>query len=131
MWWLVWMPVKLIARLVFTVLGAVGVSSTALQPSSGPLADIVSTAIHDTATAVTSGAATGSSAAWDQQPSGPTDGDRVIDKIAKMVEGEGKQEGTDIDHMSPEEERTQHEPPRNTKKRMWEEDVGAQRRDEL
>lgn len=127
LWWLVWMPVKLVARFVFAVLSAVGVSSTALQPSSGPLADGVSTAIYDTATAVTGGTVTGSSTAWDQQPSAHADGERIIDKIGKMAEG--KQEGTNIDDISPEEKRRQDELPRNTKKRMYEADVGQ--RDEL
>jgi hypothetical protein len=101
MWWLVWLPVKFVARLVFAVLGAGGLSSTAVQPASSPLDDI-STAIHESVTAVASTAVTGSGVAENEKPSAPDDEDRMIDKIGKMAEESDR--------------------PRNTKKRMYEEE---------
>ncbi|KAJ5624221.1 hypothetical protein N7510_000530 [Penicillium lagena] len=101
MWWLVWLPVKFIARFVFAVLGVGGLSSTAVQPASSPLGDI-STTIHGTGTTVVSTAVTGSGVAENQKPSAPDDDDRLIDRVGKMVEESDR--------------------PRNTKKRMYEEE---------
>lgn len=100
MWWLVWIPVKFVARFVFAVLGTGGLAGTAVQPDSSPVGDN-SITLHGTASAVASTVVTGSGVAEDQKPSAPDDEDRMIDKIGKMVE--------------------ESDQPRNTKKRMYEE----------
>lgn len=73
-------------------------------------------------------------AVWDQAPATEeSDGDRMIDRIADMVETSGDQEETNMkEEPLPEETRTQDEQPRNTKKRMYEAtEVLEHRRDEL
>ncbi|KGO37251.1 Sec20 [Penicillium expansum] len=119
LWWLVWLPMKLIARVAFGTLGAAGLSTTAVQSASQSLSADVSTAIHQMATAATTGTATASITAWEQEPSAPIDSNRVIDEIGDMVEQE-KQTSVDIDDVTPEERARQAELPRNTKKRMFE-----------
>ncbi|CAI7575058.1 unnamed protein product [Penicillium glandicola] len=130
LWWLVWLPLKLIARVAFATVGAAGLSNTAVQSVSQSLSADVSTAIHQMATAAATGTATATSAAWEQEPSPPIDTDRVIDKIADMVEQE-KQTSVDIDDVTPEERARQAELPRNTKKRMFEAGMEEPVRDEL
>ncbi|KAJ5154220.1 uncharacterized protein N7500_009659 [Penicillium coprophilum] len=130
LWWLVWLPLKLIARVAFATLGAAGLSTTTVQSSSPSLSDEVSTAIHQITTAAATGAVTTSSAAWEQEPSAPIDSNRVIDKIGDMVEHE-KQQSIDIDDVTPEERARQAELPRNTKKRMFEAGMEDPVRDEL
>ncbi|KAJ5592871.1 hypothetical protein N7537_009775 [Penicillium hordei] len=130
LWWLVWLPLKLIGRVAFATLGAVGLSTTAVQSDSQSLAGDISTAIHQTATAATTGTVTASITAWEQEPSAPIDSDRVIDKIGDMVEQE-KQTSVDIDDVTPEERARQAELPRNTKKRMFEAGMEEPVRDEL
>ncbi|KGO68065.1 Sec20 [Penicillium expansum] len=119
LWWLVWLPMKLIARVAFGTLGAAGLSTTAVQSASQSLSADVSTAIHQMATAATTGTVTASITAWEQEPSAPIDSNRVIDEIGDMVEKE-KQTSVDIDDVTPEERARQAELPRNTKKRMFE-----------
>ncbi|KAJ5114955.1 Sec20 [Penicillium alfredii] len=116
MWWLVWLPVKLASRFVFAVLGAVGLSSTAVESQSHAAGSDLSMAIHQTATAA-SESVTASGTTWDE-PSTESESDRVIDQIGKMAEDNGKQEGTNIDDITPEEKMRQDEIPRNPKKRI-------------
>ncbi|OQD68927.1 hypothetical protein PENPOL_c002G05135 [Penicillium polonicum] len=130
LWWLVWLPLKLIGRVAFATLGAAGLSTTAGQSASQSLAGDFSTAIHQMATAATTGTVTASITAWEQEPSAPIDSDRVIDKIGDMVEQE-KQTSVDIDDVTPEEMARQAELPRNTKKRMFEAGMEEPVRDEL
>ncbi|KAJ5922530.1 Sec20 [Penicillium verrucosum] len=115
LWWLLWLPLKFIGRVAFATLGAAGLSTTAAQSASQSLAGDVSTAIHQMATAATTGTVTASITAWEQEPSAPIDSDRVIDKIGDMVEQE-KQSSVDIDDVTPEERARQAELPRNTKR---------------
>lgn len=121
---------KLIARVAFGTLGAAGLSTTAVQSASQSLSADVSTAIHQMATAATTGTATASITAWEQEPSAPIDSSRVIDEIGDMVEQE-KQTSVDIDDVTPEERARQAELPRNTKKRMFEAGMEDPVRDEL
>ncbi|KGO71220.1 Sec20 [Penicillium italicum] len=130
LWWLVWLPLKLIARVSFATLGATGLSTTAVQSASQSLSADVSTTIHQMATAATTGTVTASVTAWEQEPSAPIDSDRIIDKIGDMVDQE-KQKSVDIDDFTPEERARQAELPRNTKKRMFEAEMEAPVRDEL
>ncbi|KAJ5306510.1 hypothetical protein N7508_005525 [Penicillium antarcticum] len=119
LWWLLWLPLKLIARVVFAALGVAGLSSTAVQSSADSISGDFSSRIHETATAVMGGTVT-SSAAWEEPPV-PADTDRVIDEIGRMVE-KGKEESTGIDDITPEERERQDALPRNTKKRMYEDE---------
>ncbi|KAJ5766539.1 uncharacterized protein N7511_004155 [Penicillium nucicola] len=119
LWWLLWLPLKLIARGVFAALGVAGASSAAMQSSAGSLSGDISSVIHETATAIAGGTVT-PSAAW-EEASVPTDTDSVIDKIGRMVE-EGKEESAGIDDITPEERERQDALPRNTKKRMYEDE---------
>ncbi|CAG7993477.1 unnamed protein product [Penicillium salamii] len=130
LWWLVWQPLKLVARVVFATLGTVGLSSTAVQSASESLSSGITSTIHETATAVVTGTTTSGSTAWEHEPSAPIDSDRVIDKIGKMVE-EDNQGAHDIDDVTPEERARQEELPRNPKKRMFEVEVEEQVHDEL
>ncbi|CAP86050.1 hypothetical protein E8E15_008231 [Penicillium rubens] len=130
LWWLVWLPFKLIARVAFTTLGAAGLSTAAVESASQSLSADVSTAIHQMATAAATGTVSASSAAWEQEPSAPIDSDRVIDKIGDMVEQE-QHKSVDIDDVTPEERARQAELPRNTKKRMFEAGMEEPVRDEL
>ncbi|CAG7932930.1 unnamed protein product [Penicillium olsonii] len=130
LWWLVWQPLKLVARVTFATLGTVGLSSTAVQSASGSLSGEISSAVQNTATAVVTGTMTSASTAWEDEPSAPVDSDRVMDKIADMVEEEN-QRAIDIDDVTPEERARQEELPRNPKKRMFEAEVDDSVHDEL
>ncbi|KAJ5472580.1 hypothetical protein N7530_006581 [Penicillium desertorum] len=130
LWWLVWLPFKLIARFAFATLGAAGLSTTAVESASQSLSADVSTAIHQMASTAATGTVSASSAAWELEPSAPIDGDRVIDKIGDMVEQE-QHKSVDIDDVTPEERARQAELPRNTKKRMFEAGMEEPVRDEL
>jgi hypothetical protein len=102
-----------------------------MQSASESISNGVSSAIHDTATAVVTGAMTSASAAWKNEPSVPIDSDRIIDKIGRMVEKSEQEEGSYIDDITPEERARQEELPRNPKKRMFEAEVEEPVRDEL
>ncbi|KAJ6112091.1 hypothetical protein N7523_008152 [Penicillium sp. IBT 18751x] len=118
MWWLVWLPFKFALKFVFATLGAVGLTKGSTDISSTHVASEISATMQQTAAAISGQSVLPRSASWEDQPS-TDDEDRLIDQIGKMVE-EGKQEGTGIDDISPEERQRQAELPRNTKKRMFE-----------
>ncbi|KAJ5124782.1 uncharacterized protein N7515_008607 [Penicillium bovifimosum] len=120
LWWLVWQPLKLIARVMFAALGAAGLSSTAVQTASGSLSSDISSALRQTATAAM--AATGtSSTAWEHETPASADTDRVMDKIGEMAE-QAKQHGIDLDDITVDES-ADEELPRNPKKRMFEGEI--------
>lgn len=110
---------KLTARIVFAGLGAVGLSSTAVQSSADSTSVDILSAIHQTATAVVGGTVTSTAAL--EETSEPVDSDRVIDEIGRMVE-EAKEKGVGIDDITPQDRERQDYLPRNTKKRMYEEE---------
>ncbi|KAJ5668422.1 uncharacterized protein N7477_006992 [Penicillium maclennaniae] len=118
MWWLVWLPFKFALKFVFATLGAVGLTKGSTDISSTHVAGEISATMQQTAAAISGQPAPPHIASWEDQPS-TDDEDRLIDQIGKMVE-EGKQKGTGIDDISPEERQRQAELPRNTKKRMFE-----------
>lgn len=118
MWWLVWLPFKFAMKFLFATLGAVGLTKGSTELSSSQSAGDISATIQQTAAAISGGTVPTNSASWEDQPS-VEDEDRIIDQIGKMVD-EGKQQGTNIDDISPEERQRQEELPRNTKKRMFE-----------
>ncbi|KAI9927761.1 hypothetical protein AWENTII_012595 [Aspergillus wentii] len=160
MWWLVWLPLKLVTKFTFAILGAVGITSAASQ-SSASVIPTASTAasipaletpglVHETETYAAEGTGTGT--AWEQASASvePSDSDRIIDEIANMTEEINRREAkpvddimpeetnkeepgheeTVIDDISPEEKARQDEIPRNPKKRMYEA-VEENRKDEL
>lgn len=118
MWWLVWLPFKFALKFVFATLGVVGLTKGSTELSSSQVASDISATIQQTAAAISGETVPTKRASWEDQPS-TDDEDRLIDQIGKMVD-EGKQEGTGIDDISPEERQRQAELPRNTKKRMFE-----------
>ncbi|PKX91872.1 putative protein transport membrane glycoprotein Sec20 [Aspergillus novofumigatus IBT 16806] len=135
LWWLVWLPIKLIARSAFAILGTVGITSTAVQSQSS--ASLTQSMPQEAPTfgqtAVMPSASV--SASWDQAQASEEqpETDRLIDQIGDMVEKNSKlEEGTNIDDVSPEERQRQEEIPRNPKKRMYEAtEVEQNQRDEL
>lgn len=124
LWWLVWMPFRLMLRTLFVILGSAGITSSAVQSSLA--ADTFTTQeipalVHETQGTVPE-SGTGDTA-WEREiVREEADQDRMIDKIGRMAEGGDKQEGTNIDGISPEERERQDEVPRNPKKRMYEEE---------
>lgn len=117
---------------LFAVLGAVGITSTAVQSSQaagvttpletpGPVHETKHPAMDRTA----------SDTAWERERDAAnhkgSNPERVIDEIGHMAEDGHKQE-TNVDDISPEERARQDEMPRNPKKKMYE-DGGA--KDEL
>lgn len=110
-------------RTLFAILGTAGVTSSAVQSSQA--ADTVTAQetpvlAHETKRAVPDSGA--GDTAWEREAAWEeADQDRMIDKIGRMTE-EDKQEGTNIDDISPEERERQDEVRRNPKKRMYEEE---------
>ncbi|CAI7677783.1 unnamed protein product [Penicillium pancosmium] len=123
-WWLVWLPLKFAWKFLFTVLGAVGLSRGSAEISASPIGSDISSAIQQTATAVTGGTVPRGTSEGDAHTPQQDEEDRIIDKIGQMVE-DGKQD--EPEPISPEEIARAEQQPRNTKKRMWEEEI----RDEL
>ncbi|KAL4818147.1 hypothetical protein BDW67DRAFT_190182 [Aspergillus spinulosporus] len=119
LWWIVWMPFKLILRSVFGVAGAVGVTSKAVQSSVATRTDAVVTEtpaldhipeakVHVVKDTVPD----------DVLGTGAADLDWVMDKIGEIVEENTDQEGTNLDDFSLEELQRQEDMPSNTKKRI-------------
>lgn len=128
LWWLVWLPLKLVLQLVFSVMGTTGLlRRTSDQSLSSPIGSGVSETLQQMATKVSEGGVPIKSAAWEDKSSTQEMEDRLIDKIGEMVESHHMHESTNIDDISPEERQAQEEMPRNSKKRMYEEPI----RDEL
>ncbi|KAE8148662.1 hypothetical protein BDV25DRAFT_131038 [Aspergillus avenaceus] len=137
MWWLVWLPARLIAKFMFTTLGAIGLSSKAVQASSSvaPSAALTQeTPVLGHTTEATVQVAD-AQALWDQPPVVESDEDRMIDKIGNTVGHESEEtsdepkheneavdenEKANDDNNSSEESKQQSEIPRNPKKRMYE-----------
>ncbi|KAE8134214.1 hypothetical protein BDV38DRAFT_273726 [Aspergillus pseudotamarii] len=138
MWWLVWLPVRLAAKFVFTILGAVGLSSKAVQPSPSavPSESLAQEVTLPTLEAEANVQTADGQAIWDIPPVAEAKEDRMIDHIGNMVEDndmgskeeptelteqqEEEIDETNIDDISPEEKQRQAELPQNTKKRMYE-----------
>ncbi|BCR91253.1 putative protein transport membrane glycoprotein Sec20 [Aspergillus chevalieri] len=124
LWWLVWLPFRLMFRTVFAILGIVGITSKAVQSSQAVDAVTVQQTpalAHEAQRAVPEGDA--GDTAWEREAAREeTDQDRMIDKVGRMVEEGDKQEGTNIDDISPEERKQRDDIPRNPKKRMYEEE---------
>ncbi|KAL4918783.1 P-loop containing nucleoside triphosphate hydrolase protein [Aspergillus aurantiobrunneus] len=121
LWWILWLPFKLVLRSVIGVLGAAGLTSKAVESS---------------ATLATSDTLVQETPALDHIPEakvhgvdrndvpehGPgmesEDRDWMIDMIGKAAEDNADQEETNLDDFFPEELQRQAEIPSNTKKRI-------------
>lgn len=134
LWWLVWLPLRLFARFTFAILGAVGITSKAVQSSEpSTMLEYVpqETPMVEQKVEPNIQSAEGE-AVWDQVPvTDEAEEDRLIDEIGKMVEESEEQEETNIDDISEEERQGQAELPRNPKKRMFEATDVPQQKDEL
>ncbi|PTU17549.1 hypothetical protein P175DRAFT_0512274 [Aspergillus ochraceoroseus IBT 24754] len=123
LWWIVWLPFKLVLRSVFGILGAVGITSKAIQPSGSMVASDMLAQETPVLNHIPEAKVQGASgeAIWDQGPGGDSaDTDSMIDQINEMVENAAKQDETNVDDISPEEMQRQQEIPPNPKKRMYE-----------
>lgn len=117
------MPIKLIFRFTWAVLGAIGLSSKSADAAPSATSDtlvqgaVTPTLAHQAATATTGDR---QEAPTQEAPTPGQEDDRMIDRIGKMADD---QEETNIHDISPEERRRQDEMPRNPKKRMYEAEV--------
>lgn len=111
------------------MLSAVGLSRGSAEISASSINSDISATIQQTATAVTGSTMPSRNIDGDVHTPQQDEEDRVIDKIGQMVD-DGKQEESNINGISPEERARAEQMPRNTKKRVWEEDIGDAR-DEL
>jgi protein transport protein SEC20 len=121
MWWLAWMPVKMLYNLVASFIGLATISSSVATTTSvgTKIADIPRAT--DTATIVMDGEDAPVMKTYEQLSDDMKDEDSVLDKINRMVKGNQP----DTENEAAEE----YDGPRNPKKRMWEEPV--EQRDEL
>lgn len=133
LWWMVWMPLKLVLRSVFGVLGVAGVTGKAVQSSEtlgspGTIPQESPALNHIPEAKVQVGGDIP-----DQVPGmDSADRDWIIDKIGEIVEENDDKTETLLDDISPQDMQTQAEVPPNTKKRMYEAtEVLENRRDEL
>lgn len=123
LWWLVWLPVRLVVKSLFAVLGAVGITSTAVQSSqaAGVTTPLETPGlVHETKHPAMD--RTAGDTAWEREGDSAAHKDsnpgRVINEIGNMADSR-KQE-TNVDDISPEERARQDEMPRNPKKKMYE-----------
>lgn len=138
LWWFVWLPFKALWWLAAVTLKMIGLTGGA-QPS----AVAVSSSVGDSPGLNTNGVPTlaqgrpprsmhvgGKGGGWERPVEPPRD-DSMVEKIGRMAEKiqDGMDHASiDLDDISEEERLQQEEQPRNTKKRMWEEEIV---RDEL
>ncbi|KAL4974981.1 P-loop containing nucleoside triphosphate hydrolase protein [Aspergillus desertorum] len=109
LWWIVWMPFKLILRSVLGAAGAVGVTSKAIQSQERPALHVPEAAKVDFARDVVPEEVPGTDAA---------DLDWIMDKIGEIVEENAGEEEINLDDFSLEEMQRQENISPNTKKRI-------------
>jgi protein transport protein SEC20 len=138
LWWFVWLPFKGLWWLAALTLNAIGLTAGA-QPSAEGVSSSVANAPGMNANGIPTFAqgrpprsmyVGGKGGGWDR-PAQPPGDDSMVEKIGRMTEKiqDGMDyAGIDLDGISEEERSRQEEQPRNTKKRMWEEEIV---RDEL
>lgn len=111
-----WLPFQFILRFILAVFGVVGLTtSKSLQPSSSPIAADISATMQEAAATFTGGAVPANNDQASQEEE-----DRLIDKIAEMVEEGEEQKEISLDEILAEERQHQDDHPRNPKKRMME-----------
>ncbi|PLN82316.1 Sec20-domain-containing protein [Aspergillus taichungensis] len=133
MWWLVWLPLRVVTQVVF---GALGMASSSSKGVESPVSDSApayqTPMVHQKVEPDVQSASGGEM--WDRPPSGEKHGEgRMIDEIGDMVE-ENAKGNTIVEeaHAHAQGTPAQEEPPRNTKKRMYEAtEVVQDRKDEL
>ncbi|OAX79758.1 hypothetical protein ACJ72_05923 [Emergomyces africanus] len=161
LWWILWMPLKLMFRMTFAILGGMGlantVTSTQLSGAHNPPTHSSislgnsggSSVLSETASMTINGVTAQSAAASSSLPSSSSssssssdrpatipeaDSESILDRVEQIVEkgNDNKEKGTNIHDISPEERRRQEQLPRNPKKRVYEEKVVDERKkDEL
>jgi len=135
LWWLAWVPIKIFYQLTIAMIGLTGFSNSVGQlPSPSVLSSTATPAIPTIAgtdgVKYTVGDRFNRISISSMQP----DNEDLIEHIAQpdndqQIEG---YKGTNIDDISPEERKRQEEMPRNSKKRMFEENVQmSNNKDEL
>ncbi|KMP05998.1 hypothetical protein CISG_05711 [Coccidioides immitis RMSCC 3703] len=144
LWWLLWLPLKMIYRSMLAIFGLVGLSGGAQKSvtsvrhsvTSGLSATSMATVIPSARTLAEADSSESSQTA---SAIPATESESISEEIVKMVSEREKEEdqhrqsgGTNVDDISPEERKRQEEMPRNPKKRMWEENIDkASKKDEL
>ncbi|OJD09968.1 hypothetical protein ACJ73_09996 [Blastomyces percursus] len=147
LWWLFWMPLKLMARMILPVLGGMGLANKSAQlsgppPTSTSLGNPGASVISETPSLVINGATVKSATAPSEvssvnaEPTGTpqADSESILDEVENIVKkgSDSHEKGTNVDDISPEERQRQEQLPRNPKKRMHEEPIKEeQRKDEL
>jgi hypothetical protein len=131
LWWLVWLPVKLLWSLMAVGMGAVAGGGGAAGNGSLSLAGQVDgpTSIPGQQVTVDIGSIFGGRRS--EEPAKHADAPSHVEEIGKIAEAAADGE-TNVDDISEEERQRQEEMPRNPKKRMMEVEIDAdRRRDEL
>ncbi|KLJ07408.1 hypothetical protein EMPG_17138 [Blastomyces silverae] len=147
LWWLLWMPLKLMVRMILPALGGIGLANKSAQlsgppPTSISLGNPGVSVLSETPSAVINGATLKSASApspltsVDAEQTGTPQGENesILDEVENIVKkgSDNDEKGTNVDDISPEERRRQEQLPRNPKKRMHEEPIKEeQRKDEL
>ncbi|PGH05462.1 protein transporter SEC20 [Blastomyces parvus] len=147
LWWMLWMPLKLMVRTILPVLGGIGLANKSAQlpaPSatSISLGNPGASVLSETPSAVINGATLESespplslsSAAAEPMGTHQAESESILDEVENIVKkgNDNHDKGTNVDDISPEERRRQEQLPRNPKKRMHEEPIQDEhRKDEL
>ncbi|KAI1920656.1 Protein transport protein sec20 [Ophidiomyces ophidiicola] len=130
LWWLLWIPLKMAYRVMFAILGTVGLPR-AVEKGALSIEPSVSSVLPTTslATVFPSGITEGTGTQMPQESPTlqPGSTSRQIEKMIKDRDEEERRlrdnDVTNVDDVSPEERKRQEGMPRNSKKRMWEENI--------
>jgi protein transport protein SEC20 len=128
LWWFAWMPVKLVYRLVVSVIGVAGLSgaaSTSAAIASGT--ETIGIAGTNLPPYTSGGGNARGIVDPDPAATAQVDDDSMVERIGKMVE-ESREAETHL-AGAPFDGYEDYDGPRNPKKRMWEEPVTS--KDEL
>lgn len=130
MWWLVWLPLRLVMQVVFGALGMASSSKGVESPVSDNAPAYQTPVVHQKVEPDVQSASGGEM--WDSPPPGEKHNEgRMIDKIGDMVEESAKRDAV-VEDAHAQGTPAQEERPRNTKKRMYEAtEVVQDRKDEL
>ncbi|EQL38601.1 hypothetical protein BDFG_00169 [Blastomyces dermatitidis ATCC 26199] len=147
LWWLLWMPLKLMVRMIFPILGGIGLANKSSQIPGSPLTSLSlsnsgASVLSETPSAVINGAtlksasASSSLSSVDAEQTGTpqAENESILGEVENIVKkgSDNHEKGTNVDDISPEERRRQEQLPRNPKKRMHEEPIKEEKRkDEL
>ncbi|KAL1968296.1 hypothetical protein VTN77DRAFT_2131 [Rasamsonia byssochlamydoides] len=134
LWWLAWMPLKLLYRFVTSVIGVAGATGAVASSSSAIMSGTATIGIPtvagtDAPKYVLGGGKPPGLLDQDTASTAVPDDDSMVEKIGRMVQ-ESREGQVEHDGISS-EETVDENVPRNPKKRMWEEDVDTTRKDEL